>query len=83
MSGAQGAQPMGSFTTTTYHTAPGSVTEDPPKMAIRSDKDEPGLLVNKLEDKIKDVAGLGGPIFGAGIDDGKPDLGVAGTSYTA
>ncbi|KAF3336552.1 hypothetical protein FCM35_KLT19138 [Carex littledalei] len=79
MSGAQGAQPKGSFTATTYHTAPGAATEDPPRMAIRSVKDEPGVPVNKLEDKVKDAAGLGGPVFGAGADDGKPDLGVAGT----
>ena len=48
-------------------------------MAIRSDKDESWVPVNKLEDKVKDAAGLGGPVFGAGTDDGKPDLGVAGT----
>ena len=35
--------------------APGSATEDPPKMAIRSDKDEPRVLVNKLDDKVNDV----------------------------
>ncbi|XP_078153793.1 uncharacterized protein LOC144548932 [Carex rostrata] len=79
MTGAQGAQPKGSFTATTYHTIPGSTTEDPPKMAIRSDKDEPGVPVNKLEDKVKNAAGLGGPVFGAGTDDGKPDLCIAGT----
>jgi hypothetical protein len=80
MSGAQGAQPKGSFTATTYHTAKdAAATKDRPKMAIGSDKDEPGVLVNKLDDKVKDAAGLGGPVFGAGADDRKPDLGVAGT----
>ncbi|XP_078153717.1 uncharacterized protein LOC144548880 [Carex rostrata] len=72
MPGAQGAQSKGSFTATTYHTAPTAATEDPSKMAIRSDKDEPGVSV-------KDAAGLDGPVFGAGADDGKPDLGDAST----
>ncbi|KAJ4756386.1 Seed maturation protein PM41 [Rhynchospora pubera] len=82
MSGAQGAQPKGSFTATTYHSQPQplpAATQDQPKMALLSTEDEPGVPVDKLEDKVKDAAGLGGPVFGAGSDDAKPDLGVAGT----
>ncbi|KAJ3686369.1 hypothetical protein LUZ61_015533 [Rhynchospora tenuis] len=81
MSGAQGAQPKGSFTATTYHSQPEPppAAKDQPRMALLSDEDEPGVPVDKLEDKVKDAAGLGGPVFGAGSDDAKPDLGVAGT----
>ncbi|KAF8103113.1 hypothetical protein N665_0188s0067 [Sinapis alba] len=63
MSGAQGAEPMGSKTATTYE----------------SKEDEGGIQVDKIQDKVTDAAGLGGPVFGAGKDDKKQDLGVTGT----
>ena len=38
------------------------------------------MPVKRLEDKVDDATGKGGPVFGAGADDdGKPDLGVTGT----
>lgn len=88
MSGAQGAQPKGAFTATTYTSAPaaaaGVVAQEQasrpaPRMELRSGKDERGLPVRKLEDTVEDAAGKGGPVFGAGMEDGKPDLGVTGT----
>ena len=85
MSGAQGAQPKGAFTATTYTLAPpatgGSAQEQrqAPRTELRSGEDERGLPVRKLEDTIEDAAGKGGPVFGAGKEDGKPDLGVTGT----
>ncbi|KAG2324479.1 hypothetical protein Bca52824_007207 [Brassica carinata] len=42
-------------------------------------EDEGGIQVDKQQDKVTDAAGLGGPIFGAGKDDKKQDLGVTGT----
>ncbi|XP_015695896.1 uncharacterized protein LOC107304796 [Oryza brachyantha] len=74
MSGAQGAQPKGAFTATTYRSAPAAARTE-----LRSSEDERGLPVKRLEDKVEDAAGKGGPVFGAGDDDGKPDLGVTGT----
>ncbi|KAJ4756388.1 seed maturation protein [Rhynchospora pubera] len=62
MSGAQGAQPKGSFTATTCHSQPQplpAATQDQPKMALRSNKDEPGVPVDKSEDKVKDARWLG------------------------
>ncbi|KAL0724390.1 hypothetical protein Bca4012_038989 [Brassica carinata] len=49
------------------------------KLDIRSKEDEGGIQVDKQQDKVTDAAGLGGPIFGAGKDDKKQDLGVTGT----
>jgi hypothetical protein len=85
MSGAQGAQPKGSFTATTYTssapaTGGGAAQEQQaPRMELRSGEDEHGLPVRKLEDTVEDAAGKGGPVFGAGTEDSKPDLGVTGT----
>ncbi|KQJ98093.1 uncharacterized protein LOC100822566 [Brachypodium distachyon] len=81
MSGAQGAQPKGAFTATTYTTAGTGEGESrqTPKTELRSSEDEHGLPVKRLEDKVEDAAGKGGPVFGAGAEDGKPDLGVTGT----
>ncbi|NP_001148039.1 seed maturation protein PM41 [Zea mays] len=94
MSGAQGAQPKGAFTATTYTSAAatgggaaqgqGQGQEDQerrqtPRTELRSAEDERGLPVRKLEDAVEDAAGKGGPVFGAGTEDGKPDLGVTGT----
>ncbi|KAJ3683389.1 hypothetical protein LUZ60_013616 [Juncus effusus] len=78
MSGAQGAEPKGNLTATTYQTSQESTTSDRPRMAVRSDEDEKGIPVEKLEDKVENPAGKGGPVFGAGTED-KFDLGVTGT----
>ncbi|CAL4998412.1 unnamed protein product [Urochloa decumbens] len=86
MSGAQGAQPKGAFTATTYTSAPAAgvaqeqETRRTPTTELRSGEDERGLPVRKLEDTVEDAAGKGGPVFGAGTEDGKPDLGVTGTA---
>ncbi|KAF7042102.1 hypothetical protein CFC21_051787 [Triticum aestivum] len=86
MSGAQGAQPKGAFTATTYRSAaaPDGPEErhqqqQSPRTELRSSKDEHGLPVKMLEERVEDATGKGGPVFGAGTDDGKPDLGVTGT----
>ncbi|CAL5012101.1 unnamed protein product [Urochloa decumbens] len=90
MSGAQGAQPKGAFTATTYTSAPAAAatgggvaqeheTRQTPRTELRSGEDERGLPVRKLEDTVEDAAGKGGPVFGAGTEDSKPDLGVIGT----
>jgi hypothetical protein len=88
MSGAQGAQPKGAFTATTYTSAAattgggvhqGQERRQAPRTELRSGEDERGLPVRKLEDTVEDAAGKGGPVFGAGTEDGKPDLGVTGT----
>lgn len=80
MSGAQGAQPPGSFTATTYESVQGQ--ENRPRTELRSDKDDKGIEIDKLQDKVTDAAGLGGPVFGPGKDDppNKQDLGVTGTA---
>jgi hypothetical protein len=82
MSGAQGANPPGAQTSTTYSTAPNA---DTGKTAHRIDstEDVKGLPVELAADKApnpKESAGLGGPVFGA--NDG-PDKGVTGSSFTA
>ncbi|OAY82782.1 hypothetical protein ACMD2_01547 [Ananas comosus] len=77
MSGAQGAQPKGSATATTYESVEGG--ENRTRTAVRSTADEGGIQVKKIEDKAEDAAGKGGPVFGAGKEEGKPDLGVTGT----
>ncbi|OVA07503.1 hypothetical protein BVC80_33g6 [Macleaya cordata] len=87
MSGAQGAQPKGSFTATTYESVEGG--QNKTQTDIRSKEDVGGIEVDKLQDKVDDAAGLGGPVFGAGVtsaDDvdnennmNKQDLGVTGT----
>ncbi|XP_031381060.1 uncharacterized protein LOC116195823 [Punica granatum] len=78
MSGAQGAQPKESRTATTYASA---VDEhNRPRTELRSREDERGVQVNNLQDRAKDAAGSGGPVFGPGKDeDKKQDLGVTGT----
>ena len=79
----QGAQQKGAFTATTYTSGPpacrGGTQEQAPRTELRSGKDERGLPVRKVEDTVEDAAGKGGPVFGAGTEDGKPDLGV--TAY--
>lgn len=96
MSGAQGAQPKGAFTATTYTSAAATgggaaqgqgqgqgqdhqERRQTPRTELRSGEDDRGLPVRKLEDTVEDAAGKGGPVFGAGTEDGKPDLGVTGT----
>nr|XP_016439892.1 PREDICTED: uncharacterized protein LOC107765728 [Nicotiana tabacum] len=78
MSGAQGAQPKGSLTPTTYESVD-QKEEDKPKTELHSREDERGIQIDKIQDKVKDAAGLGGPVFGAGKEENKHDLGVTGT----
>ncbi|XP_010260859.1 PREDICTED: uncharacterized protein LOC104599822 [Nelumbo nucifera] len=77
MSGAQGAQPKESFTATIYESVQGG--DNKTRTDIRSKEDVGGIQVDSLQDKVKDAAGKGGPIFGAGNEDNKQDLGVTGT----
>ncbi|XP_021721243.1 uncharacterized protein LOC110688787 [Chenopodium quinoa] len=81
MSGAQGAQPPMSFTATTYESVPEQVQKSRPRTELRSWEDDKGIEIDKLQDKVEDAAGKGGPVFGAGKDDppNKQDLGVSGT----
>ncbi|XP_055827683.1 uncharacterized protein LOC129895921 [Solanum dulcamara] len=79
MSGAQGAQPKESVTATTYESI--VKEENKPRMDIHSREDEKGIEIDKIQDKVDDAAGKGGPVFGAGKDDDdKKDLGVTGTA---
>ncbi|XP_074274204.1 uncharacterized protein LOC141598288 [Silene latifolia] len=80
MSGAQGAQPPGSFTATTYESV--QEADNRVRTELRSDKDDKGIQIDKLQDKVEDAAGQGGPVFGPGKDDppNKQDLGVTGTA---
>lgn len=77
MSGAQGAQPKESFTATTYESVPGG--ENRTRTDLRSREDAGMIQIDKLQDKVQEAAGKGGPVFGAGKDDKKQDLGVTGT----
>ncbi|XP_022144058.1 uncharacterized protein LOC111013841 [Momordica charantia] len=77
MSGAQGAQPKDSLTATTYGSVPGG--DNRTRTDIRSREDAGMIQIDKLQDKVEDPAGKGGPVFGAGKDDNKQDLGVTGT----
>ncbi|KAI5574622.1 hypothetical protein POPTR_010G176200v4 [Populus trichocarpa] len=77
MSGAQGAQPPGSTTATTYESVPGG--ENKTRVKVDSKEDQGAIQVDKLQEKVPDAAGEGGPVFGAGKDENKKDLGVTGT----
>ncbi|XP_073109157.1 uncharacterized protein [Elaeis guineensis] len=77
MSGAQGAQPKGSLTATTYESV--QEGDNRTRTGLRSDKDEGPIQIDNLQDKVDDAAGKGGPVFGAGKEEGKADLGVTGT----
>ncbi|CAH1426345.1 unnamed protein product [Lactuca virosa] len=87
MSGAQGTLPPGSTTATTYHSVPGG--ENQSRMDIHSKEDEGKVQIDKLQDKVEDCAGRGGPIFGDAVSatveaqeqgrQDKPDPGVTGT----
>ncbi|KAL8188859.1 hypothetical protein R6Q57_029614 [Mikania cordata] len=87
MSGAQGSLPPGSTTATTYHSVAGG--ENKSRMDIHSKEDEGKVQIDKLQDKVEDCAGKGGPVFGdcvsAAVEAGeqgrrgRPDPGVTGT----
>ncbi|KAJ9168549.1 hypothetical protein P3X46_020055 [Hevea brasiliensis] len=77
MSEAQGAQPPGEKTATTYESVIGG--ENRTKTELQSKEDQGMIQIDKLQDKVPDPAGKGGPVFGAGKDDDKKDLGVTGT----
>ncbi|XP_014500828.1 uncharacterized protein LOC106761773 [Vigna radiata var. radiata] len=76
MSGAQGAQPKGSKTATIYESVGG---ENRTRTELRSREDQGSIQVEKLQEKVSDPAGKGGPVFGAGKEEDKQDLGVTGT----
>ncbi|KAL4597664.1 hypothetical protein ACB092_11G004900 [Castanea dentata] len=63
MSGAQGAQPPESKTATTYESISGG--ENKTKIEIRSKEDQGMIQIDKLQDKVQDAAGKGGPVSGA------------------
>lgn len=80
MSGAQGTQPKNSKTATTYESVEGG--ENRTRTELRSEQDQGGIQIDKLQDKVRDAAGKGGPVFGAGKEDdnnNKQDLGATGT----
>ncbi|KAM7532430.1 hypothetical protein LguiB_035840 [Lonicera macranthoides] len=76
MSGVQGALPNDSKTATIYESVEGG--ENKTKTDIRSRVDQGGIQIDKLQDKVEDAAGKGGPVFGAGAaasdDDDDQDL---------
>lgn len=81
MSGAQGANPPGSFTDTTYASVPGADTQAT-QSKVDSTQDEKGLPVKLAADESprpNESAGLGGPVFGP--NEGA-DKGVLGSSFT-
>lgn len=77
MSGAQGTQPKGALTPTTYESVGGG--QNKTRTDIHSKEDVGGIQIDKVQDKVKDAAGLGGPVFGAGKEENKQDLGATGT----
>ncbi|GMN39320.1 hypothetical protein TIFTF001_008556 [Ficus carica] len=78
MSGAQGAQPPDVKTATAYESIPGG--ENRTKTDLRSQQDQGGIQVDKLQDKVPEPVGKGGPVFGEGKgEENKQDLGVTGT----
>ncbi|KAL5540208.1 hypothetical protein UlMin_024015 [Ulmus minor] len=77
MSGAQGAQPKESKTATAYESVQGG--ENRTRTELGSRQDQGGIQIDKMQDKVQDAAGKGGPVFGAGKDENKQDLGVTGT----
>ncbi|XP_057473233.1 uncharacterized protein LOC130761705 [Actinidia eriantha] len=81
MSGAQGAQPPGCETATTYKSVEGRGNK--PKLDPLSKEDEGGVQVDQLQEKVPDAAGQGGPVFGSSkdvdVEEDKQDLGVTGT----
>ncbi|KAG0461174.1 hypothetical protein HPP92_021139 [Vanilla planifolia] len=79
MSGAQGAEPPGSRTATTYESVEGG--ENRTRTDIRGHEDQGNIQVETLQEKVDDPVGEGGPVFGSGSeeDDKETDLGVTGT----
>ncbi|KAE9584973.1 hypothetical protein Lal_00018100 [Lupinus albus] len=77
MSGAQGAEPKESKTATIYESVEGG--ENQTRTTLLSREDQGGIQVDKLQEKVTDPVGKGGPVFGAGKDKDKQDLGVTGT----
>ncbi|XVF24084.1 hypothetical protein REPUB_Repub13aG0096700 [Reevesia pubescens] len=79
MSGAQGALPKESKTATIYESVEGG--QNKTKMDLRSKEDQGPIQVDKLEEKVENPTGSGGPIFGCPKDDdNKQDLDVTGTA---
>ncbi|XP_028799655.1 uncharacterized protein LOC114754965 [Neltuma alba] len=77
MSGAQGAQPKEARTATVYESVVGG--ENRTRTDLRSSEDQGSIQVEKLQEKVPDPAGKGGPVFGAGKRRKQADLGVTGT----
>ncbi|KAI9116556.1 hypothetical protein K1719_012723 [Acacia pycnantha] len=77
MSGAQGAQPKESRTATVYESVEGGANRT--RTDLRSREDQGSIQVDKLQERVQDPAGKGGPVFGAGKEENKPDLGLTGT----
>lgn len=78
MSGAQGAEPKEAKTGTIYESVVGG--DNKTRTDLRSREDQGSIQVEKLQDKVPgNPVGQGGPVFGAGQDDKKQDLGVTGT----
>ncbi|KAH7302275.1 hypothetical protein KP509_23G063600 [Ceratopteris richardii] len=83
MSGAQGAQPKGSHTATTYEIATDRIaTEGPPREKPRGGTEDSPAVPVVFEEATAggDAAGSGGPTFGNRADPRVKDLGVTGTS---
>lgn len=80
MSGAQGANPPGAFTDTTYSNAPGAASAVSKVDDTNDDKGVPVQLAADSAPNPNESAGLGGPVFGA--NEG-PDKGALGSSFTA
>ncbi|KAK4595136.1 hypothetical protein RGQ29_018766 [Quercus rubra] len=78
MSGAQGALPPESKTTTTYESISGG--ENKTKIETRSKEDQGMIQIDNFQDKVQDAAGKGGAvlIYHVGKDENKQDLGVTG-----
>ncbi|KAE9584971.1 hypothetical protein Lal_00017964 [Lupinus albus] len=75
-----GAQPKESKTATIYEShelVEGG--ENQTRTTLVSREDQGGIQVDKLKGKVTDPVGKGGPVFGAGKDKDKQDLGVTGT----
>ncbi|KAL2650578.1 hypothetical protein R1flu_018706 [Riccia fluitans] len=83
MSGAQGANPPGSRTATSYSMVPGADTSQT-KESRETKTDVGGVPIVTEAEGVKDSAGGGGPVFGNRDDSTtpegqKPDLAVTGT----
>ncbi|MCO5604602.1 hypothetical protein L7F22_058770 [Adiantum nelumboides] len=80
MSGAQGAQPKGSYTATTYSMAKDDQAGAHPAKEKLREEDSPSVPVVFESDQAgTDAAGHGGPTFGNKDDPKSTDMGVSGT----